>query len=108
MIVLRIDALPHQALEPVPGGESLRQPLLGDDLAVTVERDALVDLDPEVPQTRPAARQRFEELGMGGDPCAAAHELDSRSFIDVDVPTDLPQERGGEETRHRAADDYGS
>jgi hypothetical protein len=108
MIVPRIDGLPQQVLEPVPGGEDLRQPLLGDDLAVAVERDALVDLDPEVTQTRPAARQRFEELRMGRDSCAAPHELDSRSFIDVHVPTDLPQERRGEETRHRAADDYGA
>jgi hypothetical protein len=96
MIVPRIDGLPHQALEPVPGGEDLRQPLLGDDIAVAVERDALVDLDPEVTQTRPAARQRFEELRMSGDACAAPHELDGRALKNVDVPTDLPQERRGE------------
>src|SRR6516164_6642508 len=42
---------------------------------------------------------------MGGDARAAAHELDGRAFIDVDLPAGLTEERRTEQARHRAADD---
>src|SRR5215813_7074443 len=42
---------------------------------------------------------------MGGDAGAAADELDGRTFIDVDLPSGLTEERRTEQARHRAADD---
>jgi hypothetical protein len=36
---------------------------------------------------------------------AAADERHGRALVDVDVPADSPQVRGGEEAGHRAADD---
>ena len=65
MIVLRIDCISHQALEPLPGAEDLRQPLFGNDISVAVDSDALFDLDPKVMQTRAGPLQGFQELRMG-------------------------------------------
>src|SRR5262249_22553759 len=44
-------------------------------------------------------------LRMGGDAGAAADQFDTRAFVDLDVPPDPPQQRGGEQPRHRTADD---
>src|SRR4029450_9978974 len=49
--------------------------------------------------------QRLQEFGMGGNARAAADELDRRALIDIDLPSDLPQERRAEEARQRATDD---
>src|SRR5262245_35519585 len=49
----------------------------------------------------------MQQLGMGGDAGAAAHQLDAGALINIAVPADPAQERRGEQARHRAADDDG-
>ena len=44
---------------------------------------------------------------MRGDAGAAADQFDAGAFVDVGIPADLAQERGAEQSRHRAADDDG-
>ena len=103
-----LNGLAHEPLQPVPRGKNLRQRFFRDDAPGTVERDALVHLDAEVRHAGAARAQRVEQFRMGGDAGAAPDQLDLRAFVDVDVPADAAQERGGEQAGHRAADDDGT
>ncbi len=82
--------------------------LLGDHAPIAVERDAFVDLDAEIAGAGAARLQRVQQFRVGGDAGAAADQLDGRALVDIGLPADLPQERRGEEARHRAADDDGA
>ena len=107
MVARRVDGGAQQALQAVPRGQDLPQRLLGDDAAVAVERDPLLDLDAELARAGAARGQRMQQLRMGGDAGAAADQLDAGALVDVAVPADPAQERGGEQARHRTADDDG-
>src|SRR5581483_3458877 len=107
MVVRRIDGGAQQPLQAVPGGEDLPQRPLVLDAAVAVERDALGHLDAEPLGAGAARGQRVEQLGMAGDAGTAADQLDPGALVDVDLPADLAQEGGGEQPRHRAANDDG-
>src|SRR5262249_52166852 len=48
VVTRRIDGLAQEPLQPVPGGENLRQVFLCDHAPVAVESDAFLDLDAEV------------------------------------------------------------
>ena len=108
MVVRGIDGLAQQPLQPVPGGQDLPQRALADDAPLAVDGDALFDLDAEIARAGAAFLQRLQQFGMGGDAGAAADQLDRRALEHVDVPADPAQERGGEQARHRAADDDGA
>ena len=108
VIVRGIDGRPQQALQLVPRGHDLpKWPLLGD-AAQTVERDALGDLDAEILGAGAGCFERVQQFGMCRDAGAAADQLDVRALVHVGVPADLAQERGAEQSRHRAADDDGA
>src|SRR4029077_14989236 len=103
VIVRFIDRIAQQALEPVPGGEDLPQrPLVGDP-AIAINRDAFRNFYAKILGAGATRFQRIEQFRMTGDSGAAADQLDAGTLVDVDVPFDLPQERGGEQPRHRAA-----
>ena len=108
-VVMRgIDGLAQQPLQPVPGGQDLRQPPFADHAPLAVDGDAFLDLDSEIARAGAAFFQRLQQFGMGGDAGPAADQLDGRAFEHVDVPADPSQERRGEQARHRAADDDGA
>src|SRR5262249_62367311 len=48
MILRLINGSAHEPLQPVPGGEDLRQMLFGDDASVAIEGDAFFNLYAEV------------------------------------------------------------
>src|SRR5262249_47275156 len=108
VVTRRIDGLAQEPLQPVPGGENLRQVFLCDHVAVAVESDAFLDLDAEVAGAGAALVKRVQQLRMGGDPGAAADQFDRRALIDVGVPPLLPQERRGKQAGHRATDNDGA
>ena len=98
MVVRGIDGGAQQALQPVPRAEDLAQwPLLGD-AAVAVDGDALGYLDAEPLGAGAARLERVEQFGMAGDASAAADQLDLRALVDVDLPADLAQEGGAEQS----------
>ena len=107
MIMRGIDRRPQQALQPVPRGEDLRQGALADDAAGAVDGDARGHFDAEVGGAGAAFFQRLEQLGMGGDPGAAADQFHRRTLEHVHVPADPAQKRRREQARHRAPDDHG-
>ena len=78
------------------------------DAALTVERDALGYLDAEILGAGAGRFERVQQFGMCRDAGAAADQFDVRAFVHIDVPADLAQERGAEQSRHRAADDDGA
>ena len=103
VIVRFIDRVAQQTLEPVPGGEDLPQRPLVGDAAVAVNRDAFGNFDAKILGAGAACFERVQQFRMTGDAGAAADQLDAGALVDVDVPADLAQERGGEQPRHRAA-----
>ncbi len=108
VVVRGIDGFAEQALQAVPRGQDLPQRAFGDHAPLTVDRDAFQHLDAEIVRAGAALFQGVQQFGMGGDPGAAAHELDRRAFEHVDVPADPAQERRAEQAGHRAADDDGA
>ena len=103
-----VDRVAQQTLEPVPGGEDLPQRPLVGDAAIAVNRDALGNFDAKILGPGAACLKRVEQFRMSGNAGAAADQLDLGALVDVDVPADLPQERGGEQPRHRAANNDGA
>src|SRR5262245_47789036 len=108
VVMRRVDGLAQEPLQAVPGGEDLRQVFLCDHAPVAVESNALLDFDAEVARTGAARAKRVQQLRMGGDPGAAADQLDRRALINVCVPPLLPQERRSKQAGHRSADDDGA
>src|SRR5262249_26242251 len=108
MITRRLDGCAQQALEPVPRGEDLPQVALADHTTRAVDGDPLVHRDPEVAGAGAAPFEPLQELGVPGDAGAAPAQLDCGTFEHAHVPADLAQERGGEQARHRSADDDGA
>src|SRR5258707_544889 len=73
---------------------------------MTIERDALGDMDSEsLVDSDADALQAREKLGMGDDPRAAADEVVARVLEYVHLPAATQQQIGGEEAAQRAADD---
>src|SRR5260221_2729884 len=105
MVIPLIDGPAHEPLQPIPGGEDLRQMLFRNHASVSIEGDPFFDLDAEVAGPGAALIQRLQQFRMRGDPGAAADKLHQRALIDLGAPTDLPQELRAEKARHRAADD---
>src|SRR4029078_653842 len=103
MIVRFVDGRAQEALQAVPGAQDLPQRPLIRDAALAVYCDALGHLDAEHFGYGAARLQRFHELGVSGDARAAPDQFDIRTLVDVDVPTDLPQECCGKKSRHVAA-----
>ena len=108
MIMRIVDGGAQQPLHPVPGGHDLRQRAFVGDAPGAVDGDALSHFDAEIFGAGAARFQSREQFRMAGDAGAAADQLDAGALIDVDIPADLAQERGREQTRHRAADDDGT
>ena len=107
MIARGIDGRAQQALQPVPRSEDLPQRTFFGDTARAIDSDTPGHFDAEVRGAGAARLQGLQQFGMAGDAGAAADQLDARALVDVDVPADLPQERGGKQPRHRAANDDG-
>jgi hypothetical protein len=60
MVTRRIDGLAQEPLQPIPGGENLRQIFLSDDAPVAVESDAFLDFDAEVARAGAARAKRVQ------------------------------------------------
>ena len=103
-----IDRVAQQALQSVPGGEDLPQRPLVGDAAFAVDRDTLGHLDAEILGAGATCLKRIEQFRMTRDAGAATDQFDAGALVDVDVPADLAQERGGEQSRHRAANNDGA
>ena len=48
VVVRGVDGLAQQSLQPVPGGQDLRQAFLCDHAPGTIQRDTPLDLDAEI------------------------------------------------------------
>jgi hypothetical protein len=94
-----VDGLAQQSLQPIPGGQDLRQAFLCDHAPGTVQRDTPLDLDAEIADAGAAAFERLQQLRVRGDTRATPNQLDRRALVDVGIPADLPQERGREQAR---------
>ena len=64
--------------------------LLGNDLAVMVKHDAPVHSDAEIVGSGSACLKRCQQLGMGRDAGAAAHQLHRRTLEDIGLPPQHP------------------
>ena len=102
-----VDGRAQQPLQAIPGCEDLAQRPLVGDAAFAVDRDALGYLDTKILGAGAAGFQRFKKFRVAGDAGASANQFDARPLIDIHVPAYLPQECGGEQPGHRAADDDG-
>jgi hypothetical protein len=98
----------QQPLQPVPGGQDLRQVFRCDDAAVAVEGDARLHMDPEVAGPGAALLEGVDQFRMRGDACSPPDEFHGRALVDIHLPADLAQERRREQPRHGAADDDGT
>lgn len=77
VIVLSVDRLQQGLSQAVPGRNDLELRLFGNNPAVTIEGDALVDDDTDIDGTRAAFVERFEQFQMGRkDSDATANQLD--------------------------------
>ena len=108
VVVRGVDGLAQQSLQPIPGGQDLRQAFLCNHVPGTVQRYTPLDLDAEIVGVGAAASKRLQQLRVRGDAGATPNQLDRRTLIDVGIPADLPQECGGEQARHRTTDDDGA
>ncbi len=97
----------QQSIKTAPRGQHLRQRKLSDDSAVRIKHHTAGDDDTEALwlTADTCSRQHVPELGMRNDAGAAPSELGADALVDVDTPTRLAKQEGGEETAHGAADD---
>src|SRR5215470_3904146 len=81
-----INRLAQEPLQTIPGSQDLRQVLFCDYTPIAIESDSFLNLDAQVAGPRPAPLKRFQQFRMGGDPRAAADQLDRGALVDVDLP----------------------
>src|SRR5262245_11767253 len=71
-----INGVAQHPLQPIPGGEDLRQVFFADHAPGPVERDALIDFDTKVAGTCATFLQGLQKLRMHGDTGAATDQFD--------------------------------
>jgi hypothetical protein len=95
----------QQPVDASPRRHHLRQVAGPRDAAVARERDPAPDPHADrLVERRAGARERAHELGMGGEPGAAAGERFARLLVHVDPPARPQEQVGGEQPAERAAD----
>ena len=78
-----------------------------DDFARAIEAHALHDAETEIlAALDPERAHGVEKRRVRADARAARGEIVRDALVDVDLPSELLQKAGGEETAERAADDH--
>src|SRR4030095_1659137 len=94
----------QQAVNPLPRGEHLRTFEFMRQPALCIENFAGCDLNAKVLCSEAEPTQPFDQFPLGDYPGAPAGQLALHTLVDIDVPAGAPQQKPGEQSAHRTAD----